>query len=71
MLAKGENRFALRIKALAAEHGVPIGREQARRPYALFARQGGRGDSRAISTRRWPRSSPSFTARIATTSTTA
>lgn len=24
VLAKGENRFALRIKALAAEHGVPI-----------------------------------------------
>jgi flagellar biosynthesis protein FlhB len=24
VLAKGENRFALRIKALAAEHGVPV-----------------------------------------------
>src|SRR5690606_29507798 len=24
VLAKGENRFALRIKALAAEHGVPL-----------------------------------------------
>jgi flagellar biosynthesis protein FlhB len=24
VLAKGENRFALRIKALAGEHGVPI-----------------------------------------------
>jgi flagellar biosynthetic protein FlhB len=24
VLAKGENRFALRLKALAAEHGVPV-----------------------------------------------
>ncbi len=37
VLAKGENRFALRIKALAAEHGVPTveNRPVARMLYAL------------------------------------
>lgn len=37
ILAKGENRFALRIKALAAEHGVPVveNKPVARMLYAL------------------------------------